>query len=109
MKEEEIIPYLEECLEGGADPNLKGHEAFEYLFRCGVIDPWFTTIRVMYTGVIDLVYWADENGKLIRIGDEENKPLEPKEVLSIKKHPDGWDMENLSWRNLEQTKLPAGN
>ena len=61
----------------------------------GRIAPHYTTIRIMYTGSIDITYYVNQEGLLEQVGVENPTALEPKEVLSQEKYPDGWEPEGL--------------
>ena len=91
----EIDEYVSWCLENSVVPRLKGYLPFEVLMSQGRIAPHYTTIRMMYTGSIDMGYYVNQNGLLEQVGIENPPALEPKEVLSEEKHPDGWEPEGL--------------
>ncbi len=61
----------------------------------GRISPYYTTIRMMYTGSIDMGYYVNQDGLLEQVGADNPSALEPKEVLSEENHPDGWEPEGL--------------
>ena len=60
----------------------------------------------MHTGLIDMVYYVNQNGLLEQVGIENPSALEPEEVLSEKKHPDGWEPEGL---RLPQKNFTSDN
>lgn len=93
--EKEIEDYVDWCMENKTVPRLKGYLPFKILLNKARIVPNYTTIRIMYTGSIDTVYFINQDGLLEKIGEENSPALEPKEVLSEEKNPDGWKPEGL--------------
>lgn len=93
--EEGVDKYLAFCEEGGATPRFKGYAPFEILLRQGRIAPFFTSIRIMYTGSIDETFYVNDGGLLEQAGIDNPIPLDPKDVLSKEKHPEGWEPEKL--------------
>jgi len=91
----EVVDFLNSCLENGAVPNFKGYFPFKVLVDQGRVAPYYTTIRIMYTGIIDVCYYLNDDGLLEQIGLENPPALDPKEVLSASKNPRGWEPEQL--------------
>lgn len=94
--ESEIIIYIKESLEGGAVSLLRGYEPFQELKDAGLITPYWTSFRTMYThGTIDPVYQMNEVENLLQLGIDNPQPLDPRDVLSEENAPDGWEIENV--------------
>lgn len=89
-----VEEYLDFCRENsGMFPRYKGYQPFKELLEKGRIAPFVTIIRVMYSGPIDQCYCLNDESKFLSINDPDKEPQNPKEVLSEKKNPDGWEVE----------------
>ncbi len=87
-----VLDYLQWCEEGEAIPNFKGYTPFRILMEEGKIIPYLTTIRRMQMGSIDPHYYVNEYGFLVGLTHtEEETPMDPEDLLSEEKSPNGWE------------------
>ena len=96
----DVEDYLEHCKNNRIFPRYKGFGPFQELLKRGRITPFVTTIRVMYTGLIDQCYCLDDNGMFLSINAPDNPPQNTEEVLREDKHPDGWEIEMVKPKHL---------
>jgi len=98
----DVEDYLDFCKERNVFPRFRGVKPFRELQKRGRITPLVTSIRVMYTGLIDEHYYVDENQMLLSINHPEEEPQKPEEVLDEKKHPDGWEIEMVKPKHFRE-------
>lgn len=89
---------------------LYGFEPFEELFRKGIITPYITAIRLMYTGIIDIIYMVNQNGRLVNIKENDVFDLncesfDPMEILS-KRVGDKmwWEVEGIKPKGYDERR-----
>lgn len=91
---EEVEKYADWCQSENVIPRFKGYFPFEVLLSQGRIAPMHTSIRMMESSLVDILYYVDENGLFEQFG-KGNIKLKPKEVLVSEKYIDGWEPENM--------------
>jgi len=89
--EKKVKEYLNWCREGKADPRFYGYLPFKILWKLDLLAPWYSNIRIMYTGLVDICYWVNDEGFLVQMGVEDAPALDPKKILSKRLHPRGWE------------------
>jgi hypothetical protein len=90
MRRPEPEDILKWSVQTGDPAEFKGHRVFKDLWEKGKVIPYHTVVKVIQKSVDDVYYFVNESGLLVGANDEGKKALNPKEVLSKEKSPDGW-------------------
>lgn len=103
--------YLYNSLRGGCvSVRFKGYEPFKELFFKGIIVPNVTGIRIMYSGLTDVIYCANKRGELFEYGSddalrEECSGFDPEWILSENMNPDGWEVEGIKPKGYDERRV----
>lgn len=91
----EIIEYVEWCKSEHAEPHFVDYPPFQLLLLSGMVAPFISSIRIMYSGLLDVHYYINERGYLEEMSVNDPQPKDPRTILSRKKWPRGWDVGQL--------------
>jgi len=96
----DIKKYLDYCYDNRVPPHFTGVRPFYELVKMGRITPFITTIRIMYSGLIDQHYCLNDDGMLLSINYPENPPQKPEEILHEYEYSRGWEIEGMKPKHM---------
>lgn len=102
--ESDTIAYIRDRLSQNVTPRLWGNGAFIELRDSGLITPYWTLFRTFYThGTIDPYYQMNDDGKFLQLRIDDPQPLDPLDVLSEEKAPDGWEVDKIRFPSQDDS------